>query len=159
MLKRFREVKSGFQAAQYKETMITNSIDAPEPLHKLRSSQLSSWLSHKHYEASLWKTPASSAVIVSPNHSMTTYIWWAYWGQVRCFGRLGDMLSAWQPFLADIQLVKLNLTSADMELAFKWYNLHESCKWWWWVIQVVLQWITYLMHEKEISGMIPCSIN
>lgn len=54
--------------------MITNSIDAPEPLHKLTSSQLSSWLSHKHYEVSLWKTPASSAVIVSPNHSMTAYI-------------------------------------------------------------------------------------
>ena len=73
MLKLFREVKSGFQAAQYKVTMITNSIDAPEPLHKLTSSQLSSWLSHKHYEVSLWKTPAISAVIVSPNHSMTAY--------------------------------------------------------------------------------------
>ena len=138
-------MKSGFQAAQYEVTMITNSIDAPEPLHTLTSSQLSSWLSHKHYEVSLWKTLASSAVIVSPNHSMTAYIWWAYWGQVRCFGRFGAMLSAWQPFLADIQLVKLHLTSADRELAFKWCNLHGSCKWWWWVIQVVHRWITYLI--------------
>ena len=74
MLKLFREVKSGFQAAQYKVTMVTNSIDAPEPLHKLTSSQLSSWLSHKHYDVSLWKTPASSAVIVFPDHSTTAYI-------------------------------------------------------------------------------------
>jgi len=99
MLKLFREVKSGFQAAQDKVTMITNSVDAPDPLYKLTSSQLSSWLSHKHYEVRVWKTLASSAVIVSPDHFMTACL--------HMMSLLGTSQVLWQIWCDAISLAAL----------------------------------------------------